>query len=72
MGNQTVEYVSDRLLKVLGFWFICLLYYLNSKTMYFNIEECARQCLGYNRFGLYHNGIYYKSCHTEIREKAKL
>ena len=41
MGNQTLEYVSDRLLKVLYFGlFVYLSYYLKiAETKYLNIEE---------------------------------
>lgn len=40
MGNQTLEYVSDRLLKVLYFGlFVCLYYLKIMETKYLNIEE---------------------------------
>lgn len=42
MRNQTLEYISIDLLKVLYFWFACLSYYLKMETMYLNVEEYAK------------------------------
>lgn len=43
MRNQTLEYISIDLLKVLYFGLlVCLSYYLKMETMYLNVEEYAK------------------------------